>query len=87
MDREWKFGDSYFGPHVPKEVRRGGATGPSHKVVHRSNLTSYRGHSTLYECVECGTVEGFVTSEFMTDYYCDECGDVRSFEFQWELNR
>lgn len=85
--REWSYGDSKVGHDVPKEVRRGGATGPMLKRDLAGNGTSLESHSVRFECSECGHIQRFATSEFMTMHDCRECNDLRWFEFQWELNR
>ena len=88
---DWTIDDPEVGPSVPKNVRRGGATKPHLKRELGGNGTAYEGHAVSFECTNCGNVQRFVTSEFMTMYSCRECSeterDVRWFEFKWDLNR
>ena len=85
--REWTLGDSRVGYDVPLSVRQGGATGPMLKRELSGNGTAYESHSVAFECTECGHVQRYATSSFMTMYDCRECNELRWFEFKWELNR
>lgn len=77
---DWSIDDPRVGPGVPLSVRRAGCTGPDVREEIGGNGVSIRGHAAPYECLTCGEVRRFVTSDVQTQYRCESCGTVRWFE-------
>jgi len=80
---EWTLDDARVGFSVSTGVRRGCGTRP----MHRKSEHHIAAHSVNFQCPDCGNVQRFATSHFITGGDCRECGEYRVFQFKWGLNR